>query len=418
MTAKRPLSILQYLLLLLFFLSSLLYISCSNDDNTQNITPDPQQPQQENKQGQIEQVLFTQQITFPQAVEHLFDGMGISETQAAFYRISLLGYNMLTVSYTAYAISYHTLAPNGEPVVASGVVYVPNIKNPKGVVELLPFNKSKSECATHEPMAPEVLPCMVGYICTLPDLIGCGTTDEMPIAYMQHDNAAIVAADLRKAAAQLLAEQYKYKMPNESIIFGYSLGGSCSWALARYYHQHPELNVRVTQIFSGGGAYYPEVALQSFLASHYSEYAVVPNILYSMNYHDRLNLDFTSIFKGTLLDNYEQWCTGEMQVGRLTTLLGHNMDDYLDFSFFTNSNPDYLRLMNTVRSKNIPNDWVPNVKVHLYHSKNDQYVPTACGDALYNYLQLSGADVTYKRLDEDHVMAILPIELDFIKYLI
>jgi len=58
-----------------------------------------------------------------------------------------------------------------------------------------------------------------------------------------------------------------------------------------------------------------------------------------------------------------------------------------------------------VKSKSIPNDWVPHTKVHLAHSREDSYVPRACSDELYAYLQSVGADVEYSLMEEDHVVA-------------
>ena len=41
--------------------------------------------------------------------------------------------------------------------------------------------------------------------------------------------------------------------------------------------------------------------------------------------------------------------------------------------------------------------------MHLVHSREDTYVPRACSDQLYAYLQSVGADVEYTLMEEDHV---------------
>ena len=104
-----------------------------------------------------------------------------------------------------------------------------------------------------------------------------------------------------------------------------------------------------------------------------------------------------------------------MSVPQLTKMLGKEISSYINFDFFNNNNADYLRLRKVLDNKTIPNDWVPKAKVHLYHSSNDTYVPTECGDELYKYLQSVNADVTYKKFDEGHVYTGILVALDAFK---
>ena len=122
-----------------------------------------------------------------------------------------------------------------------------------------------------------------------------------------------------------------------------------------------------------------------------------------MDYYDNLGLDFTKVFCGDLLEHYQEWCTGDVPVGELTSYLGYDLQTYLQMDFFSPENPDYHRLMEVVKSKAIPNDWKPRARVHLVHSREDTYVPRACSDELYAYLQSVGADVEYTMMEEDHV---------------
>lgn len=261
----------------------------------------------------------------------------------------------------------------------------------------------------------ETISGTLGYVSILPDLIGCGSTEELPISYLQHDNAARVSADLRRAAEELIREKYNKTISNKSLLFGYSLGGSVSWALARYYAKHPELGVDVKEIYIGGGAYNPEIALQAFTSTRYSQYAILPNILYSMDYYDKLSLDFNTIFRGKLLENYRDWCTGQVPIAELTQRLGYDIGEYINVDFLSDGNPVKQRVMKAVATKNISNDWVPTGKVHMYASRNDTYVPRECSDQLYEYLQSVGAKVDYTLLEEDHVMGGLVMGLSVVE---
>ena len=85
-------------------------------------------------------------------------------------------------------------------------------------------------------------------------------------------------------------------------------------------------------------------------------------------------------------------------------MLGYDLQTYLQLDFFSPENPKYSWLMEVLKSKAIPNDWKPRARVRLVHSREDTYVPRACTDQLYAYLQSVGADVEYTMLEEDHVM--------------
>ena len=380
----------QYLLMLVVLVFS---ASCSED--TDRLTPV--------KYETLESIMFTKDVTLDDAINVNIQEYGITPEFLDLLLQKLNLFRLIAVDLTAYGVRYHTVAPDGTPIVASGVVYYPKNTNPRGVLEISPINKSKHGCVSRNVLTAEVVIATLGYICIIPDLIGCGSTDDLPISYMQHENAAQVSADLRRAAAELIRNAYGKTMPSESTLLGYSLGGSISWALARHYAKHPELGVNVEDIYIGGGAYDPSIALKTFISTRYSQYAVLPNIIYSMDYYDKLSLDFSKIFKGELLENYQEWCTGSIPIAQLTQRLGVNMEDYLDFSFFTDDNPDMNRLMQTAASKAIPNDWRPSERVHLYCAKEDSYVPRQCSDELYKYLLNVGAKVEYNVMDGDHV---------------
>ena len=260
---------------------------------------------------------------------------------------------------------------------------------------------------------------MIGYICIVPDLVGCGSTAELPICYLQHKNTARVSVDMRLAADEFIYNHYHHHLPKESILFGYSLGGSIAMSLAREYQLHPEYGVTVTDIFAGGGAYEPLEVVKAQLEMNRSDYAIIPNILWSMNYYDKLNLDFDNIFIGPLKDNYNDWCTGYVPIAQMTQQLGTTISGYFSESFLNeyDTAEKYRPLMKALTEKTLPLDWVPKAKVHLAHADEDYYVPTVCGDRMYEYLKNSGADVEYKKYNAHHVLAGLLMGVDFAYFL-
>lgn len=350
----------------------------------------------------LESILSTHDITFKETVDVLMEEMRVTEEQVAPYRKKLELATLRARNYKAHVITYHTVDPNGQPVIASGVVYYPKTGKPKGVIEALSYNKNKFHCPSKQLINLQLLQGMAGYVVLVSDMIGCGATESMVIPYLYHDNVAQVSADLRRAATELVRNVYGKSMPSWTLISGLSLAASEAWALARHYHQHPELGVQVNQIWMSGGVYYPRMCLEQQLRTRYSKYALLPNAIYSANYYDRLGINLRDVFRGELSQHYEEWCTGEVALKDLTEWLGTDLNQYLHLDFFSYDQPAFLKFLECTERHTTPNDWVPTCPVHIYHGRNDVFVPIECADSLANYLRSVGANVDYVVTDEGH----------------
>lgn len=385
-------------------------ISCNHEEST---------PWEPIDYEQFTGLIYSRSITLEEAFRDAVRQYNVSEETLKPHEKNINLLLSLRIEYEAHAIRYQTKDPHGNPIEASGVIYYPKKGRPKGVIEFSPISKIKNECASRHYLAAEVIPGMINnYICLLPDLIGYGETENLPITYLQHDNIALISADLRRAAEEFVHNHYQTRLSRQSILFGYSLGGSGIWALARYYQQHPDRGVSVTEIFSGGGAYAPLKILEELFSSGYSGYAIVPNILYSLDYYENLNLNFPQIFKGELLNNYQKWCDGYTSIHLLTDKLGTDLYQYMQHSFWNDNNsPEFQRLVAALQRKEIPNDWIPKCKVHLFHVKDDDHVPIVCSNQLYEYLQSVGADVSYTIYETSHLEGGFLMAINFGKYL-
>lgn len=359
----------------------------------------------------------TTDITFAQVVKFLTTEEGITEEQVRPYKQRIDMAALRARNYKAYTITYHTTDPKGNPVLASGVVYYPKSGKPKGVIEALPYSKNKSDCPSNRLTNAEIIQGMAGFIVVAPDLIGFGETAAMPVPFFYHDNVAKVCADMRQAANELVRNEYGRDMPSCTMLSGISLSASGAWALARHYNLHPELGVKVSQIWIAGGAYNPLAVLDHQLASLYTDYVFLPSSLYSLNYYDGLGLDFSKVFKGELASNYELWCSGNTNLFDLSDKLGSDISQYLNLDFFSPDNPDYLRLRQSAAKLAVPNDWIPTCTIHIYHGSNDTYVPIESTNELVAYLRSVGAKVDYVVTESGHVENCLMMGADLLEYL-
>ena len=139
---------------------------------------------------------FSRTVTFDDVFDSIkaeYEAVGVdAESFISKFDKEIRMVRLMSRAYRAHGITYNTVDVEGNPVVASGVIYFPQSGVPGTVVELSPHNEWKGGCATRNPMPAELAMSMRGQVCLIPDLIGFGSTEEYPIAYLQHDNIARV----------------------------------------------------------------------------------------------------------------------------------------------------------------------------------------------------------------------------------
>ncbi|MDR2585487.1 MAG: hypothetical protein LBC84_04600, partial [Prevotellaceae bacterium] len=227
------------------------------------------------------------------------------------------------------AIEYETIDPNGKPVLASGLVFHPINRKSKGVVDALPIARLGGDGASVEMYAAEGLMAMAGYTVILPDLLGFGVSKDQVIPpFLMTENTGRVAYDMRCAAAQFLWDEFRYALPAETIIMGYSLGGSAALSTQKYYETHHADKVKIKEVHAGGGAYDLPAAFAAFAKTKFSDYPAIPHTILAFNHYYDLHLDFSQIFTGRLLEVYEDWYEGEY--------------DNLDNDISTYMHPDFF----------------------------------------------------------------------------
>ena len=342
---------------------------------------------------------FSRTVTFDDVFDSIkaeYEAVGVdAESFISKFDKEIRMVRLMSRAYRAHGITYNTVDVEGNPVVASGVIYFPQSGVPGTVVELSPHNEWKGGCATRNPMPAELAMSMRGQVCLIPDLIGFGSTEEYPIAYLQHDNIARVSADLRAAAMEFIHNTYRKDISRESVIWGYSLSGSYSLALQRYYQLHPERKVRVKMVYSGGGFYDFALSAREIIENGEASYALMPGLVYSVNSYFHLDMDFQTLFKGALRDHVEDWAAGHLPADELSREIGNRIADYIDMDHFHPGAPMYDGFMAAAAMLKIPFNWVPSCPVRLFHAGADETIPRTGTDKLAAYLKDAGADVTY-----------------------
>lgn len=354
-------------------------------------------------QGKLVSVLGERTMSFDEQLSGILTDFG-SDFSPDDYRSVINATRKLGRPTRYVAIEYRTVDPKGDPIIASGIIAYPETGKFRGTLEVSPYTKEKYCCGTKRMYAAECLPTNLGYVTLLPDTIGYGSTEELPIAYLMYQNIARVSSDLRLAAKEYFAAIGDRQLPDKTIFFGYSLGAPGALETACYYSAHPEFGVKIKHICIGGGAYYPDVAIKNTIYTGEVSYMIYPGIALGLNYWKDLHLDYSKLFWGEVLDNFDKISDGTTNMREMAEKYGFRVQNYLYPDFFLpEKNEEIDKLMEALASLKVPSEGYTlprNVKISIVHSVEDLFVPVECADLLYAELKKGHPHVTYTRMNK------------------
>ena len=300
------------------------------------------------------------------------------------------------------SISYKTIDPFGNAVIATGAFFYPKDLNPPGVVEVPPIalmrdSEAPSLYVEQKKFSFESVPCMLGYITINPDFVGVRYTEDWPRPYLIAENAGIAAYHMRKAVEDYLLLTENYQLGNRSTILGYSLGGSTSMAMAWYYQDHPT-GIKVDKVITGGGVYDGLEAFRAYVRTERNDYQSIPMVILGLDKFYNLQLDYSGIFANGMEnpvdspdpeeggDGYAWWFSGKRSLSSIINRWGSNLPNYMHPDFF---NPElsceFIKLKEPLEMNSIVYNYTPGplTEIHLIHSSQDNLIPVACPDLLY-----------------------------------
>ncbi|HPL84614.1 MAG TPA: hypothetical protein PLO22_08150 [Bacteroidales bacterium] len=322
------------------------------------------------------------------------------------------------------SISYRTIDPFGNPVIATGAFFYPRDLKPGGVVEVPPIalmhdTEAPSLYVEQKKFSYESVPCMLGYITINPDFLGVRYTEDWPRPYLIAGNAGMAAYHMRKAVEEYLLLTENYRLGNRSIILGYSLGASTSLAMAWYYQDNPT-GVTVDKVITGGGMYDGLEALRTYARTKRNDYLSIPMVIMGLDKYYNLGLDYSRIFTNGMEnqvdspdpeaggDGYVWWFSGKRTLASIVRRWGSNLRTYMHPDFF---NPEltgeFAKLREPLLENSIVYNFTPGplTEIHLIHSADDNFIPVECADLLFREYKKKGCAITYDRITGDHFHA-------------
>ncbi|MDR6197226.1 lipase family protein [Siphonobacter sp. SORGH_AS_0500] len=177
------------------------------------------------------------------------------------YNDSLV-YTPKDYSVDIYRLTYRTLLPDGSPILASGVVFVP--RQAKVVsYPLLSLQHGTAYDHDNAPSAwnlstpsfsqPLYFACQ-GYITVCPDYIGYGKADMYQHPYEHRKSLAQATVDMLRATKEFLAVK-KLGWNEQLFLAGYSEGGYATLAALKMLQEQAATEFTVTASSCGSGPY-------------------------------------------------------------------------------------------------------------------------------------------------------------------
>jgi pimeloyl-ACP methyl ester carboxylesterase len=294
------------------------------------------------------------------------------------------------------AISYHTVDPGGKPVVSSGIIMRPTNRKPKGVLHFLPSaNIDKFGSGSDALLIFEGVLAFLGYVVIIPDLLGNGVTkDTVEYPFLMADNTGRVAYDMHRAAMEYYPAVLGYPLQRHISVGGYSMGGSGALALVRHIEKENPPDIFVDRAIIGGGIYDLNIAFEEFVKTGFAQYPAAPGIFKAYDKWYHLNIDFSRVFIGPLLENMDSWLDRTHFRDQLTEWIGQDLRTYMHPDFFTTErNSEIKKLWDKFSENSLVRGWTPKTRILFSHASDAQSVPTRVATFTYEQFRKRGANI-------------------------
>ncbi|WP_031564016.1 alpha/beta hydrolase family protein [Legionella wadsworthii] len=299
---------------------------------------------------------------------------------------------------TLYKIKYQTPAPDGQMTIASGLVAVPQVSNPIGIVSYqhgTRFNRedAPSRMKEGDSVYPALFASHGGFVTVMPDYLGLGD-NELPIhPYVQYETLASSSVDMLLAAKEL-AKIIDIPLNGQLYIGGYSEGGFSSLVLFELLSQYDK-EIPISGVALGSAPYDWDETMRFIMldpgprASAYLAY-----FFYSLQTYKHYWSDLTQIFVSPYNDLIPELFDGRHSTKEILNFLPQNPALIFKPEFFE------AILNHTERnSENLKNyfnhyDFSPSAPLLLVGTKGDKDVPYHGAELAYEQFKRHRDDVT------------------------
>ncbi|MEE4176030.1 MAG: lipase family protein [Bacteroides sp.] len=353
-----------FLLLFLFTIA----ISCQDDDN-----PEPYEP--------IYLESYEKVMTLSrEEVQELITSGGLFPPAASAF---------VQYGVTAVRITYHTIDVEGEPILASGALLVPQAN---AAMPMLSFQHGTLANASEAPSLFESLYtdqlmffASTGFHTALPDYIGYGVSADREHPYEHRASLATATRDMIRASYEYYKVENLEEPDNRLYLTGYSEGGFATMATLKLMQEEHSDEFLITAATVGAGAY-NKTATAEYVISSNENQEYINTFVWVLDVYNRiypqLQRPYSHYFN-------EPWASQIEQNGVFTPI--ELNPSFLFRSEFIESVLDGTDTeMLDALADNDCYDWRPDFPIRLFHGDADRLVPYLNSQTAYQAMVAQG----------------------------
>lgn len=317
----------------------------------------------------------------------------------------------------AYKITYNTVDTEGNPIVASGALLVPQ------TVNFLPLVSQQHGTLRDANNAPSFLTqnsevyifgllySSMGHVFAAPDYLGYGESSQINHPYEHAASLATASRDMIRAAREFCAAN-NVNLNEQLFLTGYSEGGNATMALHKLLEEEHADEFTITASAPGAGAYNKLAFTKAVAAQNttldFSFMVAYTWVVWAYNNISSysLNRPYTDYFQepnATTISNAPIVSTPQIQEGSINT----NPQQLFTNSFLTdiiNETDTYTDFVNALKDNDVY-DWKPIAPMRMFHGTEDNFVYPLNSETAFAAMQAKGAtNVEYIQLQgKNHI---------------
>lgn len=317
------------------------------------------------------------------------------------FLISLSGLDipssLLLYDVDVYKVTYNT-EYKGSVITASGIVSLPKTENTISMVSLhhgtiVTNDEAPSEqSSSGESMILFAALASPGFIAVVPDYIGFGSSAHILHPYYVEDYTASAIIDNLKAAKEL-ATNKGLDFNEELFLTGYSEGGYATMATHKSIEEDGLDGFNLIASFPAAGGYDVK-GMQEYVFSldSYDEpyYLAYVSLAYQTTYNwiQPLTNLFNEPYASFIPDLFDGTNSREIINASLSDDISVLVNN--DLLISADTDPQYEYFVSALELNSLTN-WVPTVKMFMYHGDADTTVPYQNSIDAYEQLLANGA---------------------------
>jgi pimeloyl-ACP methyl ester carboxylesterase len=291
-----------------------------------------------------------------------------------------------------YYVEYESTYLDGEPIVLSGVVCVPDDASRHSTIvsvqngTLVEHSKAPSKDLNNPALLLMQAISGLGYVMVIQDYIGFGSSEAFPHPYHVKELFQSTVRDMLLATQEMSESgDYPFKLSGELFLTGYSLGGWASLVSHHHLEDEPVDGLTLMGSVCGAGAYnlldmqeylfeLTDYGQPYYIALLFSGYGSVGAI------QNDLSLFFNAPYDARIPDLVD----GDYSPDQINAQLTNDISELLSQRILTefSTHPDYAPLKQALVD-NSQQAWVNKAPIHLFHGDADQDVPFFISENLY-----------------------------------